>query len=90
MEIVMHYRNYAAKCVQIAQQIANPKAKASLLDMAQVLFDAGRSHREERAYLEPLCGRSGSCRLNSVTTRAKASITFEAGGVAARFKRCTS
>jgi hypothetical protein len=36
MEVVAHYRQYAANCLDLAQQVLDPKIRASLIDMAQV------------------------------------------------------
>jgi len=36
MELIVRYREYAADCIRIAQQISDARTKLSLLDMAQV------------------------------------------------------
>ncbi len=36
MELVVRYRQYAANCLRIAEQMTNSAIKSSLIDMAQV------------------------------------------------------
>ena len=36
MELVVRYRQYAAECLRIAQQMTDAATKSSLIDMAQV------------------------------------------------------
>ena len=47
MGIAVNYREYAARCVKAAQQVADLSTKGSLLDMAQVwlmLADHAEKH----------------------------------------------
>ena len=36
MNAVARYREFAANCLRVAQQVSNPAIRASLIDMAQV------------------------------------------------------
>jgi len=36
MNLVARYRQYAANCLNVAKQVADPTIRASLVDMAQV------------------------------------------------------
>jgi hypothetical protein len=47
MEVAVVYRRYAAHCVRSAQQVADQKTRATMLDMAQVWL--GLADQAERS-----------------------------------------
>jgi hypothetical protein len=38
------YRRYAAECVRLAQQVADPEDKARLIDMAETFRELAEKH----------------------------------------------
>jgi hypothetical protein len=59
MNEVGRYREYAANCLNIAQNTADPNAKLTLLDMAQVWI-----------VLAEEAERNGGLRLNPMTRKS--------------------
>jgi hypothetical protein len=69
MNEVGRYREYAANCLNIAQNTADPNAKLTLLDMAQVwIVLAQEAERNGELRPDPVTRKSSAKSSNSPPT----------------------